>query len=284
MAGLYIHIPFCKSRCRYCDFYSTILVGQQPAYVKALQKEMLMRSDYLGNQPISTIYFGGGTPSTLDATLYRDIFDRINRIFKLSYPLEITFEANPCDLNRHYINELKENVPEINRLSIGIQSFNDDELFLLGRRHNALNAKESILLCQEKGFNNISIDLIYGIPEQTLKSWNHSIQTAIDLNVTHISAYNLTYEEGTKLDEMRLKRKIEPVSDELCEQFYTLLRNRLRNAGFVRYEVSNFARRIEFYAVSNHNASYWNDTHYLGLGAAAHSYNGVSRSWNVASV
>jgi oxygen-independent coproporphyrinogen-3 oxidase len=232
-----------------------------------------------------TIYFGGGTPSQLCADELRRLLAGIYRHFSISDHPEITLEANPDDLSDGYVESLR-TLP-VNRISIGIQSFDDRELRLLNRRHTAQEAIEAVVRCQMAGLTNISVDLMFGLPGQSTEVWSRSIDKAIALDVPHVSAYNLTCEEGTVIRQMMDDHLIRPIDDDTCAQYYQLLVSKLTSAGFVHYEISNFARCTPLYPagqISLHNASYWNGTFYLGLGTSAHSYNGVSRSWNVSSL
>ncbi len=279
MAGIYIHIPFCKQRCIYCDFYSTVSIEKAEPYIDALCKEILIRRSYLQGDEIQTIYLGGGTPSLLTATQLKKLFDTIYNIYTVASEAEITFEANPNDLTPSYIEALR-HLP-INRISIGVQTFHDKALALLSRRHTARQAIDAIQRCQKAGYNNISIDLIYGLPQETTEQWQADIDTAIRLNVQHISAYHLTYEEGTRLWTMQQQNQVKEIDEESSLQFFDHLINRLEEAGFIHYEISNFAR--PGYR-SKHNSNYWKGIPYLGCGAAAHSYDGTSRQWNIRSV
>ncbi|MBR1809748.1 MAG: radical SAM family heme chaperone HemW [Paludibacteraceae bacterium] len=293
MAGIYIHIPFCKSRCKYCDFYSTTLLQLRDEYTEALTAELECRTDYLhkdtlsqtsdqepqNTNRISTIYFGGGTPSLLRASQIEQILQKIRELFEVENEAEITIEANPGDLNAEYLHQLVE--AGVNRLSIGIQSFNNEYLRLLGRRHTAQEAKEAVRAAREAGFDNISIDLIYGIPGQSLQDWQDELRQAISLNIEHISTYCLTYEEGTEMSRMLQKGEIKAVDDDTENEMYATMVNMLKDNGFEHYEVSNFA--LPGYR-SQHNSSYWNNTPYLGTGAAAHSYDGEARQWNISDI
>ena len=286
MAGLYVHIPFCVKRCIYCDFYSNTNMEYKNAYISALLREMEMRSGYLRGESISTIYLGGGTPSQLHPREIEKIFDAIYRIFPIAENPEATIEANPDDLSGDYITLLRKLLP-VNRISIGIQSFDNKDLQLLNRRHTAKEAIDAVGRCKDSGLTNISIDLIYGLPGQTVDVWSYNVDKALSLDVPHISAYNLTYEEGAMITRMMERDEIEPVDDDLCEQFFRILKGKLEADGFTHYEISNFAKRSDPYPegrISLHNSSYWNDTHYIGVGASAHSYDGVSRSQNVSSI
>jgi len=276
---LYIHIPFCKTRCIYCSFFSSTNKNLKQKYIDALCLEINQRRDYLPDNQLDTIYFGGGTPSLLLISELEKIFEAINQNFIIKKDAEITIEANPDDLCLEYISLLAK-LP-FNRISIGIQSFNDKELRFLRRRHTAEQAKKTIENCQKYGFKNISIDLIHSLPNQTLKSWQNSVNDAINLNIQHISAYTLTYEEDTKLTEIDKIRHFSKISDKKSEFFFEILNENLKNADFEHYEISNYCKKKFF---SRHNSGYWNGANYLGVGAAAHSFNGNSRSWNVANL
>lgn len=279
MNGIYIHIPFCKKRCHYCDFFSTTGQDTQAAYVNSLCKEAEMRTNYLPSKEINTIYFGGGTPSQLLPTEVSQILDSLKANYDLSNCQEVTFELNPDDITAEYLHSLKES--GINRLSIGIQSFDDELLKKINRRHNMVQAIESVKLAQSIGFDNISIDLMYGLPGQTIEIFKNSLDIALGLNVQHISSYHLTYEEGTVLYKWLKEGKVSEPNEELSLEYFQLLINTLRQAGFRHYEISNFALPNR---ESKHNSSYWEGVPYLGLGASAHSFNGRERSWNASSI
>lgn len=283
MAGIYLHIPFCKKRCIYCDFYSTTCIAQQMDYVEALIREIKMRKDYLssnGSIPvIDTIYLGGGTPSTLSHEHLEKIFDTIFSTYQVSKKAEITMEANPDDLTGK--DALRISDLPINRISLGVQTFNDKQLKLLNRRHSGCQAIKAIEKCKADGIENISIDLIYGLPEQTLSDWEEEIKTAISLDIQHLSAYALIYEEGTPLWNMRREQLVKEVEDDVSLSMFNSLIDRLSLSGFEHYEISNFAR--QGYR-SRHNSSYWRGIPYLGCGASAHSYDGNNRHWNVADL
>ncbi|MDR0987912.1 MAG: radical SAM family heme chaperone HemW [Prevotellaceae bacterium] len=279
MAGIYLHIPFCKSRCIYCDFYSSTHLSYRERYVRALCLELTRRKSYLNGEPVRTLYLGGGTPSTLASNQLEMLFDTVERIYGLEQLEEITLEANPDDLSDNYLCMLR-SFP-INRLSIGIQTLDNALLQRLGRRHSAQEAVEAVRRCRRAGFNNLSIDLMYGLPDETGEQWSADLQQALQLQVEHISAYHLTYEAGTVLDKMRKQGLVRPVDEERSLRFFTLLTDTLTGAGYEQYELSNFARPSYR---SRHNSAYWQGVPYLGCGAAAHSYNGTSRRWNVASV
>lgn len=279
MAGLYIHVPFCEKRCLYCDFFSNTDMKFKSAYIQSIIREMELRKDYINGEAIETLYFGGGTPSQLQAEDFELLFSAIHKNFDISCCQEITLEANPDDMTPDYIAMIR-HFP-FNRVSMGVQSFQPDDLLFLNRRHSAQQAIQAVDYCKEAGINNISIDLIYGLPGQTLSLWEQNLEQAIRLNVPHLSAYHLIYEEGTALYKLVEAGKIKPVSEEASVAFFTTLIEKLTDAGYLHYEISNFARPNAF---SRHNSSYWNGKSYLGLGPSAHSYNGTDREWNVSSL
>lgn len=279
MAGLYIHIPFCARRCLYCDFFSNTDMQLKKPYVDALIREMELRQEYAGGEPIETIYFGGGTPSQLEAVDFMRLFEAIGRLFDLSRCEEITLEANPDDMTPEYVASLRP-LP-FNRVSMGVQSFQEKDLRFLNRRHDRGQALRAVGLCKENGLRNISIDLIYGLPGQTLEEWSGNLDEAIRLDIPHISAYHLIYEEGTALYKLKEAGKVIPVEEELSVSLFSTLIKKLTEAGYIHYEISNFARPGCY---SRHNSSYWMDRKYIGLGPSAHSYDGESRQWNVSSL
>lgn len=279
MAGIYLHIPFCKRRCIYCDFFSTTQSNLMPQYIDALCRELEIRKDYLEGEQIETIYWGGGTPSQLNEELFEQIFHTIDANYQVSDEAEVTLEANPDDLTPAYIDMLRK-LP-FNRLSMGIQTFDDRTLKLLNRRHTAQQAIEAFENCRKAGFKNISIDLMYGLPGETTESWKRDLQQAVRLNPEHISAYHLIYEEGTPLWTLREQHRVAEADEDLSLNLFTQLIHRLKENGYVHYEISNFCLP-GFH--SKHNSSYWTGKKYLGCGASAHSYNGSSRQWNVASL
>lgn len=279
MAGIYIHVPFCKTRCIYCDFYSTTRSEWKGRYIEALCKELEMRYTYLKGKPIETLYFGGGTPSQLDEKDFRKVFDTVRRVYGMENCHEITLEANPDDLCPEYLQMLSE-LP-FNRISMGIQTFDDTTLKLLKRRHNAAQAIRAVELCRAHGFRNISIDLIYGLPGETTERWEKDLQQAIALDVEHISAYHLIYEEGTPIYKMLQKHQVEEVDEDSSVRFFTLLIDRLHEAGYEHYEISNFCKPGMY---SRHNTAYWKGIPYLGCGPSAHSFNAETREWNTASL
>ncbi|MDR3262125.1 MAG: radical SAM family heme chaperone HemW, partial [Tannerella sp.] len=279
MAGLYIHVPFCAKRCTYCDFFSQTEMGYKTAYVEAVLREVELRKDYLSGEPIETIYFGGGTPSQLQATDFERIFEIIHRFHDTVADAEITLEANPDDLTSAYLSTLQ-SLP-FNRVSLGVQSFRDEDLRMLYRRHNSRQAVEAVRRCQEYGYNNLSIDLIYGLPGQTTERWEENLDVALALDVPHLSAYHLSYEEGTALYRQWQTGAICQVNEETSVQLYYTLLYKLTAAGYLQYEISNFCKPDCF---SRHNSSYWIGRKYLGIGPAAHSYDQLSRQWNIASL
>ena len=292
MAGIYIHIPFCKTRCKYCDFFSTTHLEKRSQYVEALLAEMKDRVAIAHSEasnspqgvqyPISTIYIGGGTPSTLEVEQLKRLGEEAIRLAgdeAKGERREITLEANPGDITLEKATAWR--AIGINRLSMGIQSFDDDLLRLIGRRHTAEQARKAVAIAQAAGFDNISIDLMYALPSQTMEQWQGDVAEALQLGVQHISTYGLIYEEGTVLTALLERGHITPVDEDTEIQMYDYLVEQLTANGFEHYEVSNFAlpnRR------SKHNSNYWNDTPYIGLGAGAHSYDGTVRSWNISDV
>ena len=301
MAGIYIHIPFCRSRCIYCGFYSTTALDLRQRYVDALCREMEIRGTRKeeggkrNDEEIETIYLGGGTPSQLTPSQLRQLFIYINKVYPLTSEREITIEVNPDDVTVEFA-ALLQQLP-VNRVSMGIQTFDDQRLRFLHRRHTSRQAIEAVSILRAAGINNLSIDLMYGFPGETLSDWQSDIDSALALNVEHISAYCLMIEEGTPLHRMLQQHNgdcplceqrselqgdcPQCVDEETERQMYYTLIDRLTAAGYEHYEISNFARP-GFH--SRHNSSYWNGTPYIGLGAAAHSYDIRSRSWNIADI
>jgi oxygen-independent coproporphyrinogen-3 oxidase len=276
MAGVYVHIPFCASRCSYCDFFSTLQLEQAGAdYVEAVIAEAMLRRGELRGEAVHTLYLGGGTPSQLPLPLLSRLVAGLGECFDLSGVEEFTVEANPDDVTREWCEGMAS--IGVNRVSIGVQSFEDGILRLIGRRHTAQQAVEAVGRLRAAGISNISIDLIFGLPGQTLASWTESVQLALALQPQHISAYGLSYEEGTRLWWQRERGEVTEVPEEQCLEMYRILVQSLQHAGYEHYEISNFA--LPGYH-SRHNSSYWNDTPYLGLGAAAHSYDGKVRRYN----
>lgn len=278
MAGIYIHIPFCKSRCIYCSFYSTTLLDLRKKYINAVCREMELRKNYI-REPFSTIYLGGGTPSLLDEAELTKLFLYINNVYDVDRNAEITMECNPDDITPEFTNMLSR-LP-INRVSMGAQTFADSRLRLLHRRHNSDEVKHAVKLLREAGIKNISIDLMFGFPDESLSQWKEDISAALALNVEHISAYSLMYEEDTPLWKMLDTGKVKEIDEELSLTMFKELVCQLTDAGYEHYEISNFAR--PGYR-SRHNSSYWHQVPYIGLGAAAHSFALNSRQWNVADL
>lgn len=279
MTGLYIHIPFCASRCVYCGFYSTTLPALRDAYVDALCQELTLRAEELpADEAITTIYLGGGTPSQLTT-------DQLDRLFSYIYkvygpqPVEVTMECNPDDITPAFADWIAQS--PIDRISMGAQTFSDDRLRLLRRRHTAAEVRRATTLLRQAGIRNISIDLMFGFPGETLADWEQDIDEALRLGVEHISAYSLMYEEGTTLHRWLSEGRVQEIDDDLSLRMYDCLVDRLTAAGYRHYEISNFALPQR---ESRHNSSYWRDVPYMGLGASAHSFDGRQRSWNVADI
>ncbi len=283
LAGLYIHIPFCKSRCIYCGFYSTTGMALRQRYVDAVCREMQMRSVSPTPSPtrecIETIYFGGGTPSQLSPAQLRQLYLYIYKVYDVAPDAEVTIEVNPDDVTTAFAALLAE-LP-VNRVSMGAQTFDDNRLNFLHRRHSAAQVPQAVRCLREAGIRNISIDLMYGFPGETLGDWQHDMDAALDLDVEHLSAYCLSIEEGTALWRLKIKNEKLKMDEELERMMYEVLTDRLTDSGYEHYEISNFAK--PGYR-SRHNSSYWHDVPYTGLGAAAHSYDGKSRYWNVADI
>ena len=279
MAGIYIHIPFCKQRCSYCAFYSSTLYNIKEEYVDVLCNELRMRKEYLKGETVETIYLGGGTPSTLTISQLQKICDTVYATYPVSDTPEVTIECNPDDLTPEFLKQLK--TMPFNRISMGVQSFNDMQLKRLGRRHNAEKACSAVKNARAAGFGNISIDLMFALPGSTKEEWMHDLETAISLKPDHLSAYNLMYEEGTPLYNSLQRGEFKELSEEENLEQFQMLISSMKAAGYHHYEISNFALPGR---ESRHNSSYWNDTPYIGCGAAAHSYGGTSREWNIADI
>ena len=276
MAGIYIHIPFCKKLCYYCDFYHVITSEKNSVFVDALLKETALRKDYLEDETVSTIYIGGGTPSVFSIKELSDILNQINKFFRVEENCEITIELNPDDVNQDYMEGLKK--LNINRISLGVQSWRDPDLKMLNRRHNSEQAAAALTEVFNAGFNNVTIDLIYGIPGMTVKEWSSNLDKAFSFDIKHLSAYHLTIEPGTVFGKMQEKGHFTEIDeDESNAQFNTLI-EKAEAAGFIHYEISNFGKPGYF---SKHNSNYWKQVNYLGLGPSAHSFNGYSRQWNI---
>ena len=298
MAGVYIHIPFCNSKCAYCGFYSLPSLKLKDRFLEALKAEIVERKDYLqrgphcgldpqspalkGNHdmpPINTIYFGGGTPSLLSIKEISELLHLIKETYPIAENAEITLETNPDTLSLEYLEGLLQ--LGVNRLSIGIQSFFDNDLKYLSRRHDSQHARQCIDWAKQAGFSNISIDLIYGLPTSNAEQWNRNLDLFFALNIPHLSAYALTLEPNAILTKQIELGKVQPVNEEDALRDYDILCQRAKENGYLHYEISNFCRR-EMH--SKHNASYWFGTPYIGFGPSAHSFDGTSRQWNVSSV
>lgn len=275
MAGIYVHIPFCRSRCIYCDFYSQTSLSLRQRYIDAVCLEMEMRQNV---SPISTIYLGGGTPSQLTFAQLEQLFIYINKVYG-NHAEEVTIEVNPDDITTEFAECLSQ-LP-VNRVSMGAQTFSDSRLRFLHRRHTAAQLPLAVQRLRDAGIRNISVDLMYGFPDETLDDWKADIDAALLLDVEHLSAYALQYEEGTPLYRMLERGDVSEADEELSRCMYYLLIDRLVEAGYEHYEISNFAKKG---FRSRHNSSYWNQTPYIGLGAAAHSFDGKCRQWNVADI
>lgn len=278
MAGIYLHIPFCKQACNYCDFHFSTSLKMKVDFVKAIIQEIELRKDVFSNKFISSIYFGGGTPSLLSKEELNMIFEKLYKSFTIDADVEITLESNPDDLNFDKILQLKDT--PINRLSIGVQSFRDEDLKYMNRAHTATEALNSIKVAQDMGFQNITIDLIYGTPGMSNEDWKYNLRKSFELNLPHISSYALTVEEKTPLYYQILKKNISPVDEQQSADQFKILMDEMLRCGYEQYEISNFCKDNSY---SKHNSSYWKKDHYLGLGPSAHSYYGNSRLWNVSN-
>lgn len=279
MAGIYIHIPFCKRKCHYCNFFSVATTRWKEPFLKALLEEITARKDYLEGEKVNTVYFGGGTPSLLKIEDLRLIVEDLRLYFDIDPLAEVTLEANPDDITGEWLSGLKD-MP-VNRLSIGVQSFFDDDLLYLNRVHSGEQALNAVKSAQDAGFRNLTIDLIYGIPTLTEEKWQHNLDTFFSLDIPHLSAYSLTVEKKTPLDLLIRKGKAAPVNEEQAINHFKMLLEAAREHNFIHYEISNFSSEGYY---SKHNSLYWLGGNYLGLGPSAHSYNGRSRQWNVSSI
>ena len=278
MAGIYIHIPFCKQACNYCDFHFSTSLKMKSSFVAALLMEIELRKSVFENQSIESIYLGGGTPSLLNASELTLIFEKLASSFSISPDAEITLEANPDDLTFEKIQELK--TTPVNRLSIGIQSFRDADLKFMNRAHTSSEALSSISMCKEAGFNNLTVDLIYGTPGMDENAWLENLQIAFKLNIPHISSYALTVEEKTALHYQILANKTPELDEQQSALQFEILMAEMKNNGYEQYEISNFCKPNSY---SRHNSSYWKKDNYLGLGPSAHSFLGDKRLWNVSN-
>lgn len=275
MAGVYVHIPFCKKLCSYCDFYHVIAPAVTTGFTEALVMEISLRKDYLGSEPVNTIYFGGGTPSVFSAGDLGVIMTAIRDGFNIEDGSEITVELNPDDVTPGYLSELRQ--VGFNRISMGVQSWRDADLKLLNRRHDSARARQALEDCLSAGFDNISIDLIYGIPGMTPEVWASNLDITFSFDIRHLSAYHLTFERATVLWKMLERGAISEVDEDLSSQHFNILLKKSADAGFIQYEISNFGKPGYF---SRHNSNYWRQVNYIGLGPSAHSFNGFSRQWN----
>ena len=278
MAGIYIHIPFCKKACHYCDFHFSTSPQYKEQMLNALRTEIILRKNYLNNEKIETIYFGGGTPSLMNADELQVLIGQITDLFEVSATAEITIEANPDDLNPQYVREIKSTL--INRFSIGVQSFFEEDLKWMNRAHTASEAQSGIKRVQDAGFENITADLIYGFPLLTNEKWEFNIQKLIEYQVPHISSYSITVEPNTALAKLISKEKQASMDEGQSANQFLMLIDQLSESGFEHYEISNFSKPG---MQSRHNSNYWDGVNYLGIGPSAHSFNGESRQWNISN-
>lgn len=279
MAGIYIHIPFCKKLCHYCDFYHVISHDDKQAFIDALGREISFRSDYLGADPVNTLYFGGGTPSVLTPQELSQVLGMIRGTFRVESGSEITIEVNPDDITPGYLKEIRET--GINRISMGVQSWNDKILHMLNRRHTAAQAEEALDNIFNAGFTNVTVDLIYGIPGLSSAEWKKSLEKTFSKPIVHLSAYHLSIEPGTVFGKMKDKGLLAEIDEEESAAQFSILTEMASAAGFIHYEISNFGKEGFF---SVHNTNYWKQVPYLGLGPSAHSFNRYSRQWNLSDV
>ena len=279
MAGIYIHIPFCKKKCNYCNFFSVASLKNKNAFLESLKIEIETQKDYLKNDKINTIYFGGGTPSLLSVSEISVIIEQLHKFYNISNNPEITLESNPDDLSKQKINELKQT--PVNRLSVGIQSFFQEDLNYLDRTHDTAQAENALKYLQDSGFDNLTIDLIYGIPTSTNKMWEQNLEKFFSFRIPHLSAYSLTVEQKTILYHQIKKQKLSQPEESKSIEQYKILLDRSKDYNFINYEISNFAKEGYF---SKHNSNYWLGKNYLGLGPSAHSFNGISRQWNISNI
>ncbi|MFD0792654.1 radical SAM family heme chaperone HemW [Mucilaginibacter litoreus] len=278
MAGIYIHIPFCRQACHYCDFHFSTSLRYKDDMMQAILHEIEMQKDYLGNENIETIYFGGGTPSVLSADEIDRLINQITQFHHVAADAEITLEANPDDLDREKINALRQT--PVNRFSIGIQSFFDEDLVWMNRAHRAQQAEACVKRAQDAGFENITADLIYGYPLLTDTKWKHNLTTMFQLGIPHISAYSMTVEPQTALAAFISKKKQPPMSEQQSANQFNMMLDAMQTNGFEQYEISNFCKPGQY---SRHNSNYWKGIRYLGIGPSAHSFNGETRQWNIAN-
>lgn len=277
MSGIYLHIPFCKQACHYCDFHFSTSMGLKEQTVQSIAQELELRQDYLQGQPVHTIYFGGGTPSLLTRQELQLLLATIKKLYIVSEDAEITLEANPDDLTPAKLQELR--AAGVNRLSIGLQSFHEPHLRLMNRAHSAPESLQCVKDAQAAGFDNLTVDLIYGIPAAGHHIWQQDLETLFALGVPHVSCYALTIEPDTALGRWSKKGEFKPAEDEFTAQQFEILLNQMAKQGYIQYEISNFCLPGH---ESRHNSNYWRGVHYLGVGPSAHSFNGHSRQYNVA--
>ena len=278
MAGIYLHIPYCKQKCTYCNFHFSTNTKNVNEMINAMLIEIENKKDYLLGEEIETIYFGGGTPSFIETSHINSLIKKIFSLFQVKADAEITLELNPDDISENKLRELKST--GINRLSIGVQSFHDEDLKFMNRSHDGNMARNSIAIAKKLGFKNITIDLIYGLPNLSNKKWEANLNTVKQLKINHFSAYALTVEPKTKLDYLIKSKKLDPISDEKIEDHFKILQESSERIGFVQYEISNFCKDK---VISKHNSSYWKRKKYIGIGPSAHSFDGNSRQWNIKS-
>ena len=278
MAGIYLHIPFCKQACHYCDFHFSTSLKYKEQLLAALKKEIELQKSYLQDETIETIYFGGGTPSILEADEIQRLIDKITQIHTVSATVEITLEANPDDLNRSKLQALRQT--PVNRFSIGIQSFFDEDLVWMNRVHRADEAESTVKRAQDSGFENITADLIYGYPLLTDVKWKHNLNRIFELDIPHVSSYSMTVEPKTALASFIKKNKQPALDEQQSAGQFNLLMDAMQANGFEHYEISNFCKPGHY---SRHNSNYWKGVKYLGIGPSAHSYNGEERQWNIAN-
>ena len=276
MAGIYIHIPFCKKLCHYCDFYHVIAQEDNSSFIDALKKEAELRQNYLSGGAVTTIYIGGGTPSVIAVKELEGLLDHLKKLFVIEPESELTVELNPDDVTGEYLTDLR--TIGINRMSLGVQSWRDEDLRMMNRRHTAMQAYDALEKGIKSGFNNISVDLIYGIPGMGIDSWASNLDRSLSFDIKHLSAYHLTVEPGTVFGKMKEKGLLEEVDEEESTAEFNLLIEKTESAGFIHYEISNFGKPGYF---SVHNTNYWKQVPYMGLGPSAHSFNGYSRQWNI---
>mgnify|MGYP000243436348 CR=1 FL=1 len=274
---LYLHIPFCKQKCSYCNFHFSTSFKLKEEMISAIKKEIFLRKDELENKTLSSLYFGGGTPSILSVDEIKSLIDEVLKYFDFDKNIEITIEANPDDLDKNFLKNLAKT--EINRLSIGTQSFFEEDLKLMNRAHNADEAKKCLEIATQY-FDNITIDLIYGMPNMSNEKWLKNIETALSFGVPHISSYALTVEPKTALHSFIQKGIIPQPDDEVAQEHFQILVDKLSENGFIHYELSNFGKENYF---SKNNSSYWLGKKYIGIGPSAHSYDGKNRGWNVSN-